>query len=62
MVRRAQTVIAIVTGNRVGHRALTHVCPITDVRRIITDATADETVLAEFRALGIRVDVIDTPA
>lgn len=62
MVRRAQTVVAVVTGTRVGRRALTHVCPITDVHRIITDTTADEGVLAEFRSAGIRVDVIDTPA
>lgn len=62
MVQRAQRVVAVVTGSRIGRRALAHVCPVNDVDQIITDASADEAVLAELRGAGVRVDVIDTEA
>lgn len=62
MVQRAQTVIAVVTGSRMGRRALAHVCPVADLDRIITDASADERVLVDLRAVGVGIDVITPPA
>ncbi len=62
MVQRAQTVIAVVTGSRVGRRALAHVCPVADLDRIITDPSAEEKALCDLRAAGVQVDVIEEPA
>lgn len=62
MVRRAQTVVTVVSGSRIGRRALAHVCPLSDVDRLITDTTADESVLAELRGAGVRVHVVDATA
>lgn len=62
MVQRAQRVVAVVTGCRIGRRALAHVCPVNDVDHVITDASADAAVLTELRRAGVRVDVVDEPA
>ena len=62
MVQRSQTVVAVVPGSRLGRRALTHVCPVGHLDRILTDSSADEQTLAELRGAGVLVDVIGTPA
>ena len=55
-------VIAVVTGPRIGRRALAHVCPVADLDRIITDSSADEGALAELRSAGLQIDVVEAPA
>ncbi len=62
MVQRSRTVIAVVTGPRIGRRALAHVCPVADLDRIITDSSADEGALAELRSAGLQIDVVEAPA
>jgi DeoR family transcriptional regulator of aga operon len=58
MVQRAERVVVIATGEKVGRRAFARICATARIERLVTDSTAPEGPLAELRAAGVTVDVV----
>jgi len=58
MVQRAERVVIIATGDKVGRRAFARICATSRIERLVTDTTAPEGQLAELRAAGVAVDVV----
>jgi DeoR family transcriptional regulator of aga operon len=57
MIRRADRVIVIADGSKLGRVCLAGICPITDVTTLVTDATADPGELEAIRRSGVDVVV-----
>jgi DeoR/GlpR family transcriptional regulator of sugar metabolism len=55
MATRAQRVVAVADGSKVGRRGFTPIAPLTSVDVLITDETADPAELARARDTGIEV-------
>ena len=57
MIRRADRVIVVADGSKVGKICLAGICPITDVALLVTDATADPAGVDAIRRTGTEVVV-----
>jgi DeoR family transcriptional regulator, aga operon transcriptional repressor len=57
MIRRADRVIVVADGSKVGKVCLAGICPITDVALLVTDATADPAGIDAIRRTGTEVVV-----
>jgi DeoR family transcriptional regulator, aga operon transcriptional repressor len=57
MIRRAQRVIVVADGTKVGRVLLAHIAPLSDVDELITTETADQAALAAIRRAGVAVHV-----
>ena len=55
LINRARKVIVVADGSKVGKLAFARICPIEAMHELITDASADASVLAAFREAGITV-------
>jgi DeoR family transcriptional regulator of aga operon len=52
-------VIVVADGSKIGRLALAQVATIDQVDLLVTDASADPDALAEIRAAGVEVRVVD---
>jgi DeoR family transcriptional regulator of aga operon len=59
MVTHAQRVIVVTDGSKIGRLALAQVATIDQVDLLVTDTSADPEALAEIRAAGVEVRVVD---
>jgi DeoR family transcriptional regulator of aga operon len=55
MVRRADRVIVVTTGDKVGRRSFARICESSAIHVLVTDQSAPETELEAFRTLGIEI-------
>ena len=58
MVQRADRVVVVATGDKVGRRAFARICPSERIQVLVTDATAPAAALDEFRAAGVTVEIV----
>jgi DeoR family transcriptional regulator of aga operon len=58
MVQRADRVVVVSTGDKVGRRAFARICTSERIEVLVTDDTAPEAALAEIRAAGVTVEVV----
>ena len=58
MLRAGRRRVVVADGSKVGQVSLVHVFPADDVDVLVTDASADETALADLRERGIEVHVV----
>jgi DeoR family transcriptional regulator of aga operon len=59
MIARADRVIVVADGSKVGQVFLARICPISDVHELITDSSADPAVLDAIRRAGTQVVIAD---
>jgi DeoR family transcriptional regulator of aga operon len=59
MIRRADQVIVVADGSKVGRVCLAGICPVADVTMLITDNGADPEQIAAIRRAGTRVMVAE---
>ena len=59
MVTHAQRVIVVADGSKIGRLALAQVATVDQVNLIVTDATADAQAVADLRAAGVTVLIVD---
>lgn len=59
MIARADRVMVVADGSKVGQVFLARICPITDVHELITDSSADPAVLDAIRRAGTEVVIAD---
>lgn len=52
MIRRAERVVVVADGSKVGQTMLARICPVTEVSELITDASADPAALEAIRHAG----------
>lgn len=55
MIRRADRVMVVADGTKVGRNCLARICAITDVAALVTDGSADPDEIAAIRAAGTEV-------
>ncbi|MEU7004935.1 DeoR/GlpR family DNA-binding transcription regulator [Nonomuraea sp. NPDC046570] len=55
MAARADRVIVVADGSKLGRRALSRVCPIGDIDTLVTDSSAPEHLVARITEAGVRV-------
>jgi DeoR family transcriptional regulator of aga operon len=58
MVQRADRVVVVATGAKVGARAFARICPVTEIDLLVTDDSADPGAVADLRAAGVTVEVV----
>ncbi len=58
MVQRADRVVVVATGDKVGRRAFARICSSERIQVLVTDATAPAAALDEFRAAGVTVEIV----
>ena len=58
MIRRADKVIVVADGSKVGRVCLAGICPITDVATMVTDTSADPAGVEAIRRAGTEVVVV----
>ena len=58
MVQRADRVVVVATGDKVGRRAFARICSSEQIQVLVTDATAPPAALDEFRAAGVTVEIV----
>lgn len=58
MVERAERVVVVATGEKVGRRAFARICPTSRIDQLVTDATAPAAAVADLRAAGVAVEVV----
>ncbi|GAB2479695.1 DeoR/GlpR family DNA-binding transcription regulator [Jatrophihabitans fulvus] len=58
MVERAQRVVVVADGSKIGQRAFARICDINRVTCLVTDATAPPEELDALRAAGVEVRVV----
>jgi DeoR family transcriptional regulator of aga operon len=58
MVQRADRVVVVATGDKVGRRAFARICPSERIRVLVTDASAPTDAVEELRAAGVTVEVV----
>jgi DeoR/GlpR family transcriptional regulator of sugar metabolism len=61
MIRRADRVIVVADGSKVGKVCLAGICPVTDVSALVTDASADPVGVEAIRRTGTEVIVAGIP-
>lgn len=59
MIERAQTVICVADGSKIGVATLARLAELSDVDMLITDSTADAEELARIRGAGVQVVVVE---
>jgi DeoR family transcriptional regulator, aga operon transcriptional repressor len=55
MASRARHVVVVADSSKLGRRAFSRICPISDVTTLVTDGDAPEEQVARFTELGVRV-------
>lgn len=58
MATRAQRVVVVGTGDKIGRRTFAAICPAEAATTLVTDGTADEAALDTLRGLGVDVVVV----
>jgi DeoR family transcriptional regulator of aga operon len=58
MVERAQRVVAVADGSKLGHRAFAQICQTSRVHTLVTDAEAPSEVIRAFQAAGVAVQTV----
>jgi len=58
MVQRADRVVVVATGDKVGRRAFARICPSERISILVTDASAPPEALDELRTAGVSVEVV----
>ena len=58
MVQRAERVVVVATGEKLGRRTFARICRISEVSALVTDASAPEDELTKLRAEGLEVHVV----
>ena len=58
MIRRADRVIVVADGSKVGKVCLAGICPITAISTLVTDNSADATGIEAIRRAGTEVVVV----
>ncbi|HEX5969695.1 MAG TPA: DeoR/GlpR family DNA-binding transcription regulator [Intrasporangium sp.] len=58
MVQRAERVMVVATGDKLGARAFARICPASRIDVVITDGTADPAAVTDLRAAGVTVEVV----
>lgn len=61
LIRRAERVIVVADGAKVGRAELARICPIDAIHELVTDASADATAVAALQSGGTRVHLADYP-
>ncbi len=59
MLCRAQRVVVVADGSKLGERTLARIADVGEIHELITDSTADPEAVAAIRAAGVRVTVVD---
>jgi DeoR family transcriptional regulator of aga operon len=59
MLVRAQRVVVVADGSKLGRITLARIADVTEVHEVITDASADPAHLAAIREAGVEVTVAD---
>jgi DeoR family transcriptional regulator, aga operon transcriptional repressor len=57
MLKRAHRVVVVADSSKIGQIRFAQICPIELVDELITDGDVDRSVIAELRAMGVRVTV-----
>ena len=58
MVERAERVVAVADGSKLGRRAFARICETTQVHALVTDTDADPEVVRAFEAAGVEVQAV----
>jgi len=58
MVERAQRVVAVADGSKLGHRAFARICATAEVHMLITDTDADPGAVRAFEEAGVEVQTV----
>ncbi|WP_328449753.1 DeoR/GlpR family DNA-binding transcription regulator [Amycolatopsis sp. NBC_00438] len=58
MVERAERVVAVADGSKLGRRAFARICETTQVHALVTDAEADPEIVRAFEAAGVEVQAV----
>lgn len=58
MIRTAERVTLVADSSKFGQRALSHLCPLSDVNEIVTDDGVSNEWLRTMEAAGIRTEVV----
>ncbi|MER6667593.1 DeoR/GlpR family DNA-binding transcription regulator [Amycolatopsis japonica] len=58
MVERAERVVAVADGSKLGRRAFARICATPQVHALVTDVNADPKVLRAFEAAGVEVQAV----
>jgi len=58
MVQRADRVVVVATGDKVGRRAFARICPTTRIDVLVTDRTAPDDDVRALRAAGVTVEQV----
>jgi DeoR family transcriptional regulator of aga operon len=58
MMRSARQVVVAADGSKIGRTALARFADLTDLHRLVTDATGEGPELADIRSAGVTVDVV----
>ena len=58
MVQRAERVVVVATGSKVGRRTFARICPASRIDVLVTDSSANAEALADLQAAGVAVEVV----
>ncbi|NBH08098.1 DeoR/GlpR family DNA-binding transcription regulator [Amycolatopsis sp. SID8362] len=58
MVERAERVVAVADGSKLGRRAFARICETTQVHALVTDTDADPDAVRAFEAAGVAVQAV----
>jgi DeoR family transcriptional regulator of aga operon len=58
MVERAERVVAVADGSKLGRRAFARICETTQVHALVTDTDADPETVRAFEAVGVEVQAV----
>ena len=58
MVERAERVMVVATGDKLGAHAFALICPASRIDMVITDDSADPAAMTDLRAAGVTVEVV----
>jgi DeoR family transcriptional regulator, aga operon transcriptional repressor len=59
MIRRAERVVVVADGSKVGQNMLARICAVTEVSELITDSSADPAALEAIRQAGTETVIAD---
>lgn len=58
MVQRADRVVVVAAGDKLGRRAFARICATNRINTVVTDASAAGDAIDDLRAAGVRVEVV----
>jgi len=58
MVQRADRVVVVATGSKLGARSFARICPANQIDLVVTDDSADPSAIADLRTAGVAVEVV----